>query len=272
LCLTLTLAWYSSPVPKLSVTIITRNEAANVGAAIESVRWADEVVVVDSGSTDATVEIARGLGARVFRCEWRGYPAQKNFAAEQASHDWVLSLDADERVSPGLAKEIQSLLAAEPAHAAYRLRRVSWYRDRWIYTTDWSRDRPIRLYARGRARWGVRRVHESVAVNGTVGRLGGVLEHRPYRDVSHHLDTMNRYTSLAAAEMFEEGRRSGLGPLLTQPAAAFVRNYVVRRGFLQGSTGFILSSLNAYYVFLKFVKLWELQRSGAGPGGSDPRS
>jgi glycosyltransferase involved in cell wall biosynthesis len=247
-------------VPKLSVTIITRNEASNISEVISSVAWADDLLVVDCGSTDTTVTTAEGLGARVLHRDWRGFAEQKNFAADRAEHDWILSLDADERVTPPLADEIRRLLATDPPHAGYRLPRVSWYLDRWIRTTDWYPDLQLRLYDRRRGRWKPRRVHESVQLTGSVGRLTHPLEHRPYADVAAHLDTMNRYTTLAARELFEEGRRSGLGPLLTLPAAAFVRNYVLRRGFLQGSTGFVISSLNAYYVFLKFVKLWELQR------------
>jgi len=247
-------------VPKLSVTIITKNEASNISQAINSVAWADEIVVVDSGSTDATVATAQGLGARVMHREWRGFGEQKNFAADQATHDWILSLDADEHVTPALADEMRGLLASDPKAAGYRIPRVSWYLDRWVRTTDWYPNLQLRLYHRRHGRWNVRRVHESVHVEGTIGRLRHPLEHRPYQDVAEHLETMNRYTTLAAREMFEHGRRSGLGPLLTLPAAAFVRNYILRRGFLQGSTGLVISSLNAYYVFLKFVKLWELQR------------
>ncbi len=247
-------------MPKLSVTIITRNEAANLPAAIQSVAWADEIVVVDCGSTDATVEVARGLNARVLHRDWRGFAEQKNFAADQAAHDWILSLDADERITPHLAEEIRALLSSDLLHAGYRMPRVSWYLDRWIRTTDWYPNLQLRLYHRNHARWGARRVHESVKVEGAVGRLRHEIEHRPYRDVTHHLETMNRYTTLAAEQLFEEGRRSGLGTLVALPAAAFLRNYVLRRGFLQGSTGFVLSSLNAYYVFLKLVKLWERQR------------
>jgi glycosyltransferase involved in cell wall biosynthesis len=247
-------------VPKLSVTIITRNEAPNISQAIGSVTWADEILVVDCGSTDATIATASALGARVLHHDWHGFAEQKNFAADQAAHDWILSLDADERVTPRLAEAIRAITASDPPHAGYLVPRMSWYLDRWIRTTDWYPDLQLRVYNRRRGRWSLRRVHESVKVEGSVGRLEGVLEHRPYRNIAHHLDTMNRYTSLAAEQMYDEGRRSGLGPLLTMPAAAFLRNYVLRRGFLQGSTGLVVSSLNAYYVYLKFVKLWELQR------------
>ena len=247
-------------MPALSVTIITRNEAANIAAALESVRWADEILVVDCGSTDTTVEIARGLHARVLQHQWHGFAEQKNFAASQAANDWILSLDADERVTAPLAEEIRALLSTNPPRNGYRMPRVSWYLDRWIRTTDWYPNLQLRLYHRQRGRWKPRRVHESVDVDGTIGRLRGEIEHRPYRDIAHHLETMNRYTTLAAEELFAEGRRSGMGSLVTLPPAAFLRNYILRRGFLQGSTGFVLSALNAYYVFLKFGKLWERQR------------
>jgi glycosyltransferase involved in cell wall biosynthesis len=247
-------------VPPLSVTIITRNEADNLPAALDSVSWADEVLVVDCGSTDRTVEIARQQGARVLQREWRGYADQKNFAADTAAHDWILSLDADERVTPALSEEIRARLSTEPSHAGYRIPRVSWYLGTWIRSTDWYPDPQLRLYDRKRGRWIARRVHESVKSDGPVGRLKGMIEHRPFRDVSHHLQTMDRYTTLAAEEMYEQGRRSGIGPLLLQPPAAFLRNYILRRGFMQGSAGFIVSLLNSYYVLLKFAKLWERQR------------
>jgi glycosyltransferase involved in cell wall biosynthesis len=247
-------------LPKVSVTVITKNEAANIAAAIGSVAWADEVLVVDCGSTDATVDIARARGARVLHRDWHGFADQKNFAAGQASHDWILSLDADERVTPMLAEEIKALIVSEPSHAGYRIPRVSYYLGRWIRTTDWYPDTQLRLYDRTRGRWGLRRVHESVAVEGAAGRLKHEIQHWPYRDIAHHIDTMNRYTTLAAEEMFEEGGRAGVGAIVTLPAAAFARNYLLRRGFTQGTTGLVVSVLNSYYVLLKFLKLWELQR------------
>jgi glycosyltransferase involved in cell wall biosynthesis len=247
-------------LPKVSVTIITKNEAANIAAAIGSVAWAEDVLVVDCGSTDATVEIARARGARVVHRDWRGFADQKNFAAGQAAHDWVLSLDADERVTPMLAEEILALLASDPSHGGYRIPRVSYYLGRWIRTTDWYPDTQLRLYNRTRGSWGARRVHESVTVEGGAGRLKHEIQHWPYRDIAHHVDTMNRYTTLAAEELFEEGSRSGIGSILTLPAATFARNYVLRRGFTQGTTGFVVSVLNSYYVLLKYLKLWELQR------------
>ena len=244
-------------MPRLSVVVITRNEAANTRAALESVRWADELVLVDSGSTDDTLRIAGEIADRVTAHDWAGFGAQKNHATELAAHDWVLSLDADERVSPALAREIRALLQAEPAARGYRIPRVTRYLGRWIRSTDWYPDHQLRLYDRRAARWNDRLVHESVAVDGPVRRLRGELEHRAYRDVSHHLQTIDRYTTLAARQMHREGRRAGWVDLAVRPPAAFLRNYVVRRGVRDGVHGLIVSLLNAGYVLLKFVKLWE---------------
>jgi glycosyltransferase involved in cell wall biosynthesis len=245
-------------VPKLSVTIITRDEAANLAAALDSVAWADEIVVVDSESTDATTEIARRYTSKVLVRPWPGYVAQKNRAADEASHDWILSLDADERVSPALAKEIQALLHGDPAAPGYRVPRVTFHLGRWIRSTDWYPDYQLRLYDRRRARWAGRLVHESVKADGPVVDLAGELQHYAYRDLSHHLQTMDRYTTLAARQMRDDGRTAGWFDLAVHPPAAFFRNYVLRGGFRDGLPGLVISTLNATYVALKFAKLLEL--------------
>jgi glycosyltransferase involved in cell wall biosynthesis len=254
-------------VPKLSVTIITLNEAANIEACLASVGWADDVLVVDSGSTDGTADLARATGARVIVRDWPGYAEQKNFAAGAATHEWILSVDADERVTPELREEIRQRLAGEPAEAGFRMPRVTWHLGRWIRTTDWYPDYQLRLYHRGRATWASRPVHESVSATGEVGRLRSDLQHFAYRDLSHHFATMERYTTLAAQDMRAHGRRAGVFDLTVHPAAAFFRNYILRRGFLDGTAGLIVSSMNAYYVFLKFAKLWagEPSRSPGPP-------
>lgn len=251
-------------MPKLSVTIITKNEAEDIGAAIRSVRWADEVLVVDSESVDATVAIAQASADRVIVRPWPGYVAQKNFAASMAAHDWILSLDADERVTPELADAIRAVLA-NPVHAAYRMARVTWHLRRWIRTTDWYPDYQLRLYNRQVAQWTGQYVHEAVSVNGSIGDLRGELQHYAYRDISDHLETIDRYTTYAARQMSEKGRHAGVLQLAGHPPLAFLRNYIVRGGFRDGIPGFIISSLNAYYVFLKFAKLRELETAVRAP-------
>jgi glycosyltransferase involved in cell wall biosynthesis len=245
-------------VPKLSVTVITKNEANDIGDALKSVAWADELVVVDSMSTDDTVAVARQFTDRVIVREWPGYVAQKNYAASVASHDWILSLDADERVTPALVDEIKSTLESGPKHGGYRIPRVTWHLGRWIRTTDWYPDDQLRLYDRRTAEWTGRYVHESVAVRGSVGRLRGELQHFAYRDISDHLETIDRYTTYAARQMHEAGQRVAMRHLVGHPPLAFLRNYLARGGFRDGIPGFIISAMNAHYVFLKLAKLWAI--------------
>ena len=256
---------YTLPsVPKLTVTVITRNEAANIEAALASVAWADEIIVIDAESTDDTASIARRTGARVEVRAWPGYSPQKNYAASIASHDWILSLDADERVTPELAREIRALLASDPARRGYRIPRLTFYLGRWIRGTDWYPDYQLRLYDRRAGTWIERRVHESVRVPGEPGQLQNDLQHFAYRDISHHLATIDRYTTLAAEEMGANGRTPGALALVFHPPFAFFRNYVLRRGFLLGAAGFTVSTLNSYYVFLKLAKAREIaHRSSA---------
>lgn len=242
--------------PPISVILITKDAAAHVERALRSVAWADERIVVDSGSTDDTVALARPLATRVETRPWPGYGAQKNHAASLASHDWVLSLDADEAVTDTLRAQIADLRSI-PDRAAFRMPRVTWYLGRWIRSTDWYPDRAVRLYDRRRAHWDDRPVHEALIVEGPVGELTGELEHRPYRDVTEHLSRMNQYTTLAAAQMHAAGRQARAWHLLVHPLAAFLRNYVARGGFRDGVPGLIVSMLGGVYVLQKYVKLWE---------------
>ena len=244
---------------KLTVTVITLNEAAHIEAALASVAWADEIIVIDSGSTDGTVEKARPLATRVEQRDWPGYGAQKNRASELAAHDWILSIDADERVTPELAAEIRATLE-QPRATGYRIPRVTYYLGRWIRSTDWYPDLQLRLYDRRVARWNHRRVHERVELDGPPGRLRHELQHLAYRDVSHHLSTIDRYTTLAAEQSLADGRRTSPAAAVLHPPFAFLRNYVLRRGFADGSAGLLVSALNSYYVFIKLVKLWERQQ------------
>jgi (heptosyl)LPS beta-1,4-glucosyltransferase len=246
-------------VPSVTVTVITKNEADALADALRSVSWADEIIIVDAESTDDTVKIARQFTDRVYVRTWKGYIDQKNHAASLAKNDWILSLDADERVTPQLADEIRTLLATEPAAAGYRMPRVSFYFGRWMRTTDMYPDYQLRLYDRRKARWDGKYVHESVRADAPVGCLKNELQHHPYRDLSEHLIRMDRYTTMAARQMHEQGRRATVMGLLIHPRLAFLRNYILKGGFRDGKAGLVISLVNSYYVFLKFAKLWEIQ-------------
>jgi glycosyltransferase involved in cell wall biosynthesis len=249
-------------VPGLTVTVITKNEAFNLLPALHSVSWADEIVVVDSGSTDETAAIARQFTPRVIERSFRGYGEQKNYAASVARNDWILSLDADERLSPPLVREIRDLLEQEPPARGYRIPRVTFHLGRWIRTTDWYPDFQLRLYDRRAGRWSERLVHESVQLEGRPGQLRGELLHYPYRTLAAHLETIDRYTTLAAEQMHRDGARPGVVSMAVHPPLAFLRNYILRRGLLDGAVGLKISALNAYYVYLKFAKARRFARGG----------
>ena len=261
----------------VTAIVITFNEAANIEAALASLAFADEIIVVDSQSTDDTVAVARRFTDKVIVRPWPGYVVQKNFATEQASHDWIFSLDADERVSPALADEIRAWARGERADAVavagFRIPRVTFHLGRWMRSTDWYPDFQLRLYDRRRARWTGRHVHESVRADGPTARLRGEILHYAYRDLTHHVLTVNRYTTLAAQQMYEDGRRAGWWQLALHPPAAFLRNYFLRGGFRDGVPGLIVSAMNARYVGLKLAKLWELCSASTStrpaPGAAD---
>ena len=261
---------------KLTVTVITKNEAQNIGPALESVSWADEIIVVDSNSTDDTIAIAGRYATRIEVRSWSGYSEQKNFAASLASHDWILSLDADERVPPALAREIRDLLNRGPQRKGYRVSRVTYYLGRWVQSTDWYPDYQLRLYDRRCGSWNLRRVHESFElVSDRPGRLQNHLEHYAYRDVSDHISSIDHYTTLAAEQWMMEGRRTNVLEIAIHPPVAFLRNYILRFGIRDGAAGFLVSVLNSYYVFMKLVKLWEMQHRfsrNVGDEGSNPES
>ena len=238
----------------VSATIIACNEQTNIARAIESLRCCDEVVVVDSGSSDRTVEIATKLGARVIETPWRGYAGQKNFAAEQAAHDWVLSIDADEALSEALEAEIWRIKKSGPEYDGYTMPRMAQYLGRWILHSGWYPDRKVRLYDRRKARWTGEFVHESVQVQGTVGHLQCNLLHYTFSSISEHLKNMDRYTTLAAEELVARGRRVRWDDLVLDPCWTFLRTYFVRAGFLDGIEGLTIAFMAAFYNFLKYAK------------------
>ncbi|HZT39133.1 MAG TPA: glycosyltransferase family 2 protein [Bryobacteraceae bacterium] len=239
---------------KISATIIASNEERNLPRAIESLRCCDEIVVVDSGSADRTVEIAANLGARVIEAPWRGYAAQKNFASECASHDWILSIDADEALSEALESEIWQIKRNGPAYDAYTMPRLAQYLGRWIFHSGWYPDRKVRLFDRRRAQWQGEFVHESVKVHGTIGHLQANLLHFTCSSLSEHLKTMDSYTTLAAEQLIAEGRRAPWSRLVLDPPWTFFQTYVLKRGFLDGLEGLAIAHMAALYNFLKYAK------------------
>ena len=252
--------------PRLSACIVARDEADRIAPCLDSLAFCDEILVVDSHSRDATREIAAERGARVIERDWPGYVAQKNFAVGAAEHDWVLCLDADERVSEALRREIESLRERGfPGHAGWRMPRLSSYFGRWIRHGSWYPNRQLRLFDRRRGRWSGRDPHDRVALETAPGTLRGDLLHHPYRDLSDHLATIDRYSTLQADLLFETGRRARVWDLALRPAWRFFRFYLLEHGFLAGWRGFVLACLTAHYVHLRWLKLWLRARDDA-PG------
>ncbi|MBU0984091.1 MAG: glycosyltransferase family 2 protein, partial [candidate division Zixibacteria bacterium] len=218
----------------LSVVIITRNEEANLPRCVDSVKWADEIIVVDSGSTDRTLEVAEQLGAMVVKCDWQGYSFAKQSGVDRAASHWILSLDADEVITEELAAEIQAILVGETTHAGYRIRRRTRFLGRWIMHCGWYPDPVLRLFQRSMGRFDRAVVHEKVIVDGSVGELQNDMLHFSYPNLEGYVTKLNHYTTMAAREAFDRGDRAGLWDLLVRPFAALVKHLVLRRGFMDG--------------------------------------
>lgn len=247
---------------KISATIITFNEEGNIREACESVRWADEIVVVDSESTDNTREIAKECGAKVIVNSWPGFAAQKQFAIDQAQHEWILSLDADERVSEELRSSIENLKESGSLADGYLLSRRSFYQGRWIRGGGWYPDRQLRLFKKSKGHWKNRLIHESVEMEpgSKVDQLNGDLLHYSVRDAAHHHRMIgDRYAPLAAQQMFQEGKRTSPLKIGVAAPSAFIRSLILKGGFRDGLAGFSIASFAAHHAFLKHVMLWEIQ-------------
>jgi glycosyltransferase involved in cell wall biosynthesis len=243
--------------------MITLNEEANLPRTLESVRWANEVIIVDSGSTDATLEIARQFGAHVFEEPWKGFAAQKNSAIAHATGDWVLSLDADEEVSPELAQEIRQMLAEETPFTAYRMPMLHHFLGKPLRHGGYWPDIKLRLFRRGAGQFSERLVHESLQLEGPVGKLKGRLLHHCYATLEEYIDHMNRYSTLGGSIAAAKGRDGrGLAGflcnVLLNPAATFLYNYGIRLGFLDGREGLLMHLNHSVYVHWKFVKAWQV--------------
>ncbi len=250
------------PRPRVSVCIITKDEERNLPDCLASVRWADEVVVVDSHSRDRTRDLAAASGARVIERDFPGHVEQKNFAVDAANHDWVLCLDADERLSPELQAAIPRALDRADLPDGFEFARRTFHLGRWILHGGWYPDRKVRLFRRGRGRWGGVNPHDRVRVEGKVERLAGDILHYSYEDLGAHLRQVDFFTTIAAREKRARGERFALHRLLLRPPGKFVRMYLLKGGILDGLAGFVVAVTGAYYVFLKYAKLWELERKG----------
>lgn len=241
-------------MPLVSATIIARDEAAQIARCIRSLRCADEVIVVDGGSTDATRAIAQELGASVLVRPWTGFTAQKNFAVEQARHDWILSLDADEELDRVAQAAVREWKAAEPACAGYRFARRAHYLGRWIRHSGWYPDYKLRLFDRRQGRWEGGHVHESAVVRGPVGQMPGEILHYTCDSLEEHRRRIEFYTDLAAADLLEQGKRLGWLRRMVDPWWAFAQAYFLRRGFLDGIQGFWIAYMARCYVVRKYAK------------------
>ena len=244
---------------RISVTVRTFNEEKNIRDCLESLSWADELVVVDSGSTDNTVSIAREFTDRVIVQEWLGHIGQSQFATDLASNLWVLHMDADERISPALRDEIAALDLDVSPYDAYEMPRRHFFMQRWIDHSAWYPDYKIRLFRKDRCRWGGYAPHDEVKVKGPKNKLRNDILHFIYRDIAHFAATKNAYSSLTAADHFKNGRKARIVDFALRPVYAFLYRYFVRLGIADGIAGFTISVMEAHAVFVKYVKLYEIQ-------------
>ncbi len=244
----------------LSVIVLTKNEERNIFDCLQSVSWASDLIVVDSKSGDRTVDIARTFTKKVFVIDWMGYGEAKNFALGHADHDRVLWLDADERVTPGLAAEIQQVLRQRPSEfSGYEVARRAYFLGKWIRHCGWYPGYVTRFFEKTAARFTTSRVHEHLDITGKIGRLRNDLLHFTDDTLHHYFSKSNRYTSLAAEDAAQARKKFSLYDLLVRPPFLFFKMYIVRRGFLDGMHGLVLALLSAAYVFTKYAKLWEIE-------------
>lgn len=247
------------PNSRLSVAIITCNEKDNIQPCLASIDWADEIVVVDSGSDDGTPDICRKHNVRVFTESWKGFARQKNSAIAKTTGQWVLCLDADERITEELREEIETTIGQADAKDGYFLPRKNFFLGKWIKHCGWYPDYTLRLFKNGKGRYAQREVHERIDLAGSTGHLKNPMEHHTYTSISDYITRLDNYTTLAAVELSKENKHYGLRHIVLRPLYTFLHMYLIRLGFLEGYDGLILSGLYSFYTFIKYVKLWELQ-------------
>lgn len=247
--------------PAVSLCVVAMDEEEHIGACLRSADFVEEAVVVDSHSSDRTREIAASLGARVIERDWSGYVEQKNFCIDQASHEWILYLDADERLSPRARDAILEALERPDLPDGFELNRLNRYLGRWVRKGGWYPDRKLRLFRKGRGRFGGMNPHDRLRVDGRVERIDADILHEPYGSLGEHVRTIDRYAEVSARARHDRGRVPRVGDLTIRPAARFVRMYLLQRGFLEGVVGFVMAVTGAFYVFLTYAKLLVLHRS-----------
>jgi len=245
----------------ISAVIITKDEEVNIGRCLRSLGWVNEIVVVDSGSTDDTRQVATEAGAVVYERGWSGFGPAKAFGVKQAGSRWILSVDADEAVTPELAAEIQQLLKTGTDRHGFDMPRRTNFLGRWIYHCGWYPDRVLRLFLKSHGTFNDAPVHERVVLNGEVGHLKGELLHYSYPTLEHYLTKSNRYTSLGARLAFEKGKRASWFDLVIRPPVSFISHFISRQGFRDGLEGLLISVLSAVAVMVKYAKLRELQKA-----------
>jgi glycosyltransferase involved in cell wall biosynthesis len=248
---------------KISAVIITYNEEKRLEAALKSIqKIASEIVVVDSFSMDDTVKVAKKYDAKVYKREWTNYADQKNYANKKASHPWILSLDADERLSPGLQREILALKAGEPEETGFSMPRQVYYLGKWILHSGWYPDRKIRLFKKEDAFWQGEYVHEELVIKGKVTKLESPLFHLTYRDIQDHLKRINQFSGLGAQKLYASGKKCRWYHLVFLPPQRFIKSFFLKAGILDGFAGFVIAMLHSYAIFARYAKLKEIWKKG----------
>lgn len=245
---------------KLSAVLITRNEESNIERCLASLGFCDEIIVVDANSEDRTRELAAKYTTQVITAAWKGYTEQRNYAASLAKNDWILSIDADEEVSPGLLQEIAALDFSTSPYSAFLIPRKNIHLGRWIRYGGWYPNRLVRLFKKSAGNWIGEELHEKWDTQGQTGRLENPLVHYSFTGIADQVDRNNHYSTLGALRLKKEGRQFSLFKLITKTFSKFLETYILKAGFRDGYPGFIISVSAAYSVFLKWAKLWELEQ------------
>jgi glycosyltransferase involved in cell wall biosynthesis len=246
---------------KLSVTIITKNEERNIRRCLESVKWADEIIILDSGSKDKTEEICKEYTSKVYQVEWLGFGRTKQKAVDMTSHEWVLSVDADEELTPELIEIIQRKISEPGIYDGFEIKRISQYLGKWIHFSGWNRDYPLRLFKQSKGHFNEKSVHESIVLSGKRGRINEPMLHYTYPDIETHIRKIDTYSECWAQDKANQGKKGTLTSTVLHTGIKFISTYFIKLGFLDGKTGFVLSINAALSVYMKHLKLWEKTRN-----------